>query len=217
MDTGRTRSLRTNLERRWRALAGAPHTAATELLWADVRARHPRFTAAVLADARITAAQRGDRFEFGSRLDVALQAARLAVVSDAFLAQCCYRAKAALQARRIPLIPRLFHRLAIVTGQLSIGDPVVMDAGVYIPHGQVVVDGMVTIGRGVVLSPFVTIGLRAGDVRGPTIAPRAAIGTGAKVLGPVQIGQGAQIGANAVVLVDVPDGATAAGVPARVR
>ena len=48
--------------------------------------------------------------------------------------------------------------------QVSIGDPVVAP-GVYIVHGQVVLDGLVGIGPGVVISPFVTIGLRAGDVR----------------------------------------------------
>jgi len=43
-----------------------------------------------------------------------------------------------------------------------------------------------------------------------------SVGTGAKILGPVKVGKGAKIGANAVVLCDVPAGATAVGVPARV-
>ena len=47
--------------------------------------------------------------------------------------------------------------------------------------------------------PFVTIGLRAGDVRGATIEQNASIGTGAKVIGGVRIGAGAVVGANAVV------------------
>ena len=76
--------------------------------------------------------------------------------------------------------------------QVSIGDPVVMHPGVYIVHGQVVADGMVEIHAGVVIAPFVTIGLRAGDVQGPTIERGASIGTGAKVIGPVRIGAGAQ-------------------------
>ena len=41
------------------------------------------------------------------------------------------------------------------------------------------------------------------------------VGTGAKIIGPVRIGEGAQIGANAVVLEDVPSGETAVGVPAK--
>jgi len=170
----------------------------------------------VVADARITAANRGDRHEFRSSTDALVQAIRLAVVTDAFLALCCYRAKAHCQARRIPVAPWILHRLAMITGQVCIGDPVVLQPGVYIPHGQIVVDGCTSVGSGVVLSPFVTLGLRAGDVIGPTIGARTVIGTGAKVIGPVNIGRRAKIGANAVVLIDVPDGATAVGVPARI-
>jgi serine O-acetyltransferase len=51
---------------------------------------------------------------------------------------------------------------------------------------------------------------------GPTIGPRAKIGYGAKVLGEVEVGEGAIVGANAVVLDDVAAGATVVGVPARV-
>jgi serine O-acetyltransferase len=185
------------------------------LLWATVRSRHPRFVDAVLADLRITAAHRGDRHEFHSRSDASIQALRLAIVSDAFLAQVCYRAKAACQARRLPLLPRLFHRLAMMTGQVCIGDPVVVQPGVYIPHGQIVVDGVVEIGTGVVLFPFVTVGLQAGELKGPTVGDRAVIGSGAKVLGPVRVGERARVGANAVVLTDVPDHTTVVGIPAR--
>ena len=56
-----------------------------------------------------------------------------------------------------------------------------------------------------------------GDVRGATIGPDVSIGTGAKVIGGVQIGAGAQVGANAVVVNDVPAGATVVGAPARER
>ncbi len=53
--------------------------------------------------------------------------------------------------------------------------------------------------------------------RHPTLGDRVVVGAGAKVLGPVWIGDDAQIGANAVVIADVPPGAVAVGVPARVR
>jgi serine O-acetyltransferase len=203
------------VRRRWQALLGGPGAQASGVLWDAVRAGHPPFVEAVLADTRTTAAYRGDRHQFRSRLDAAVQAIRLAIVSDSFLAQICYRAKAACQARRVPLLPRVFHRLAIVTGQVCIGDPAVVRPGVYLPHGQVVVDGVVEVGEGVVLFPFVTVGLQAGMMKGPTIGPRAVIGSGAKVLGPVRVGAGARVGANAVVLSDVPDGRTVVGVPAR--
>ena len=188
---------------------------AREALWRALRARHPRFREAVMADARVTAQFRGERHEFRSPLDAAAQCARLAWESDAFLAQALYRAKARLQALGVPILPRLAHRLAMAVAQVSIGDPVVMEPGVYIVHGQVVADGWVEIGSGVALFPFVTIGLRAGDVRGATIERDASIGTGAKVIGGVRIGAGAKVGANAVVLDDVPAGATVVGAPAR--
>jgi serine O-acetyltransferase len=200
---------------RWRALLAEPHSEATAEFWESVRSRHPAFLEAVIADARVAAVRLGDRRRFPSRFEALLHAVRLSIVTDAFLALVCYRAKAACQARRIPLIPRILHRLAVMTGQVAIGDPVVIQPGVYLPHGQVVVDGIVEVGSEVSLLPFVTIGLRAGSVEGPTIDTGATVGTGAKVLGPVRVGAGARVGANAVVLSDVPDNATVAGVPAK--
>lgn len=183
--------------------------------WRALRARHPGLREALVEDARVTALHRGERCEFRSGLDAAAQILRLAWVSDAFFAQALYRLKARLQARGVRLLPRLCHRLAMMLAQISIGDPVVIEPGVYIIHGQLVVDGLVEIGSGAVIGPFVTIGLRAGDVRGATIERNVSIGTGAKLIGPVRIGAGAQIGANAVVVNDVPAGTTVAGVPAR--
>jgi len=186
-----------------------------DVVWRDIRARHPRLREALVADARITAGYRGERDEFRSRTDAAVQMLRLAWMSDAFLAQALYRAKARMQALGVPLLPRLAHRLAMAIAQVSIGDPVVVQPGVYIVHGQVVVDGLVEIDRGAMLFPFVTIGLRAGDFRGATIESDVSIGTGAKVIGPVRIGVGARVGANAVVVDDVPAGTTVVGAPAR--
>ncbi len=180
----------------------------------EIRARHPRLRTALAADARVTAAHRFERHEFRSKADVALQALRLMWVSDAFLAQSLYRVKARLQALGVPLLPRVAHRLAMTSAQLSIGDPVVVHPGVYVVHGQVVVDGLVEIHSGTVIGPFVTIGLR-GDFVGPTIGPNVSIGTGAKVLGRVRVGAGAQIGANAVVIDDVLEATTVVGAPAR--
>jgi len=71
-----------------------------------------------------------------------------------------------------------------------------MQPGVYIAHGQVVIDGFVEIEPGVVIFPWVTIGLRAGNFDGPKILDGVHIGTGSKVIGPVTIGKGARIGAN---------------------
>jgi serine O-acetyltransferase len=78
-----------------------------------------------------------------------------------------------------------------------------------------VIDGLTEVKRGAVISPWVTIGLRGGELAGPTIGPDVSIGTGAKVLGNVKVGAAARIGANAVVIEDVPERATVVGIPAR--
>jgi serine O-acetyltransferase len=186
-----------------------------EAFWRALRSRHPGFREALVADARVTALHRGERYEFRTDLDAAIQIARLAWVSDAFLALALYRAKARMQALGVPILPRLAHRLAMALAQVSIGDPVVIQPGLYVIHGQFVADGLVEIESGAVIGPFVTVGLRAGDVQGATIERDVSIGTGAKVIGGVRIGAGARIGANAVVVDDVPAGATVVGAPAR--
>jgi serine O-acetyltransferase len=52
--------------------------------------------------------------------------------------------------------------------------------------------------------------------RHPTLMPGVIVGAGAKILGPITLGAGAKVGSNAVVVKDVPDGATAIGIPARI-
>lgn len=187
----------------------------TDELMRALRERHPGLRAALRADAEVTAAYRGERSEFHSRTDLLAQLLRLAWMSDAFLAQALYRLKASLQKRGVPVMPRLAHRAAMALAQVSIGDPVLVHPGVYIVHGQVVLDGLVEIGAGTTIAPWVTIGLRAGVLQGATIEPGVSIGTGAKVIGPVRIGAGATVGANAVVVDDVAPGTTVVGAPAR--
>jgi len=83
--------------------------------------------------------------------------------------------------------------------------------------GGIVVSGDAVIGDDVILRNGVTIGLRHTNERGaPVIGNRVDIGAGAKILGRITVGDGAVIGANAVVVRDVPAGATAVGIPARV-
>ena len=196
-------------------MTAAPPPTDRESLMRERRSRHPAFGEALVADAKATALYRGERHEFRSRLDLAIQILRLAWQSDAFLAQAFYRAKARMQALGIPILPRIAHRLAMITGQVAIGDPVIVHPGIYLLHGQVVIDGLTEVHSGVTIAPFVTLGLRHGEIVGPTIGPHAQIGSGAKVVGRVTVGARAQIGANAVVLEDVPEGATVVGVPAK--
>ena len=193
-------------------MSGGDEPITAKTLLREVAARQPRFGEALVADAAVTAEFRGERHEFRSGLDAALQIIRLMWSSDAFLAQALYRAKARLQGLGVPLLPRLLHRLAMITGQVVIGDPVVIQPGLYLLHGQVVIDGLTEVGPRARIAPFVTIGLRHGNVVGPRVGADVEIGTGAKVLGAVIVGDGAQIGANAVVIADVEPGATAVGV-----
>ena len=79
----------------------------------------------------------------------------------------------------------------------------------------IVVHKDAVIGRNVLISPGVVVGGRA-PMRGvPIIEDDVKIGVGAKILGPIRIGAGAKIGANAVVIDDVLPGDTVVGIPAR--
>lgn len=90
----------------------------------------------------------------------------------------------------------------------------------FIDHGMGVVIGETAeVGDNVTIYHGVTLGGVGGDPnakRHPTVEDDVIIGAGAKILGPVTIGKGAKIGANAVVLKDIPPYATAVGVPAKV-
>lgn len=91
--------------------------------------------------------------------------------------------------------------------------------GLFIDHGTGVVVGETTeIGDNVTLYQGVTLGGTGKDVgkRHPTVCDGAMVGAGARVLGPLRVGKNAKVAAGAVVLDDVPDDATAVGVPARV-
>lgn len=131
-----------------------------------------------------------------------------------------YRFQAWCRAHRIPVVPILCRKLTMVLAGVSIGDRAQIGPGLLLNHGHIVIDGSVTIGPRCSIGPFVTLGLNTGgpdvSLEGPTIGEFVFIGTGAKILGPVTIGDNARIGANAVVLTDVPANSTAVGVPARI-
>jgi serine O-acetyltransferase len=175
---------------------------------------NPGFVEAVAADVAVTCKYRGERFELEDKWDVLFNGVRLAWSTDAFLAQVCYRGKVALRRRGVPLLPAVAHRMSMALSDVVIGDPVTMAPGVYIPHGQVVVDGITTVGSDVILFPWVTIGLRAGNFTGPTVGDGVHVGTGSRILGPLTLGNGAYVGANAVVISDVAADAVVVGVPA---
>ena len=81
----------------------------------------------------------------------------------------------------------------------------------------VVISEHAVIGNDCVIYQHVTIGaLEDGSDKVPVVGNSVVIGAGSCLLGPIHIGDGAKIGAGAVVLIDVPAGATAVGVPAKI-
>jgi serine O-acetyltransferase len=122
-----------------------------------------------------------------------------------------------LWKRHVPLLPRiltLFNRLVFATqlpAQTTLGRGVRLN---YSGLGTVI-HARAVIGNRVEIGPGVVIGGRSQLHDVPVIEDDVQIGVGAKVLGPVRVGRGAIIGANAVVLHDVPAGAVVGGIPAR--
>jgi serine O-acetyltransferase len=88
--------------------------------------------------------------------------------------------------------------------------------GLFISHGQSTILSAERIGANLQVHQGVTIGWDYHSARRPIIGDDVFIGAGAKILGAVTVGDGARVGANAVVVCDVPAGATAVGVPARI-
>jgi serine O-acetyltransferase len=111
----------------------------------------------------------------------------------------------------------LFAFITIITGA-ELPCEAELGSRVRIDHPQgLVVSGDARLGDDVVLRNGVTIGLRRTGRRGsPIIGNRVDIGAGAKILGEIQIGDECSIGANAVVLTDVPAHSIAVGIPARI-
>jgi serine O-acetyltransferase len=89
--------------------------------------------------------------------------------------------------------------------------------GLFLSHGQSTILSAERIGANLQVHQGVTVGWDYRGDRRPIIGDDVFIGAGAKVLGAITVGDGARIGANAVVLCDVPPGATAVGVPAQIR
>lgn len=130
-----------------------------------------------------------------------------------------YRIARFFRHRRIGAVASLFDMINYLIFGCVVPSHAEIGKGTQIEHRgiAVVINRRAVIGRRCSIGAQVVIGGRGKEVQGaPTIGDNVYLGTGAKILGPVNIGNGAVIGANSVVLIDVPDGATAVGVPARV-
>lgn len=143
------------------------------------------------------------------------------LVSVRMVATALYRLAHAVGAR-VPVLASMIKQLnhlltgADIAWQASIGPGLAL----FHPTG-VVIGPHVRIGANCAIQQGVTLGGRGGDdaksEEFPTLGSDVSLGAGARVVGGVHVGDGAQIGANAVVVSDVPAHTVAVGVPAKVR
>jgi serine O-acetyltransferase len=116
----------------------------------------------------------------------------------------------------VPLIPRTVASVARMVTGVEIHPNAAIGDGFFIDHGMGVVIGETAeIGRDVTLYQGVTLGGTgfATGKRHPTVQDNVTVGSGAKLLGPITIGHGSKIGANSVVIHDVPPKSTVVGNP----
>jgi serine O-acetyltransferase len=127
-----------------------------------------------------------------------------------------HRAAHALMESGVPLLPRVIAYLTRAVTGVEIHPAAVIGNRFFIDHGSGVVIGeTAVIGDCVTLYQGVTLG-GTGFQRGkrhPTLGDNVTVGSGAKLLGPIAVGDGAKVGANTVVVEDVPPGATVVGNP----
>ena len=185
------------------ARAGAPAGPGA----APAPGRRPGLFRLIASDLRAKAEWNYGRASAGSLVKVLL--------TDGTAAMVWYRLMQ--WARRWRLVPLelLFNRVNTFYCNCVIGRGAEFGPGFVLVHGTgVVINGGVRGGSNVKLEHQVTIG--AERRRSPVLGDDVFVGAGAKVIGPVAVGSGARVGANAVVVRDVPAHATVVGIPARV-
>ena len=127
-----------------------------------------------------------------------------------------HRVAHALYGAGVPLLPRMIATVARSVTGIEIHPAARIGQGFFIDHGMGVVIGETAeIGADVTLYQGVTLGGTgfATGKRHPTVQDNVTIGSGAKLLGPITVGHGAKIGANSVVIHDVPPNSTVVGNP----
>ena len=125
-----------------------------------------------------------------------------------------------LYGGRLYFLARLVNHLGRLLTAIDIHPGAVIGRNFFIDHGFTVIGETVEIGDDVTIYQNVTLGgtnPSAGipGKRHPTLRNGVVIGSGAQILGPIEVGEGARVGANAVVTRDVVPGATMVGIPAK--
>jgi serine O-acetyltransferase len=143
----------------------------------------------------------------------------VALLYSGLHAMVMHRITHILWQAKIPFFPRFLSQIARFLTGIEIHPAARIGDGLFIDHGMGVVIGETSaIGNNVTLYQGVTLG-GTGKEKGkrhPNIGDNVVIGTGAKILGNITIGENSYIGANAVVVKDVPPNSTVVGVPGRI-
>ena len=184
----------------------------TERRRPDARAAVGGFVAGVRED--IDAAMQRDPAA-QSRLETALASPGLHAIWSHRVSHAMWR-----RGGRWRLPARLMSQAARAATGVEIHPGAQIGRRFFIDHGMGVVIGETAeVGDDCMLYNGVNLGGRTlvRVKRHPTLGDRVTVGAGARILGPIVVGDGAQIGANAVVVRDVPQEATAVGVPAVIR
>jgi serine O-acetyltransferase len=134
------------------------------------------------------------------------------------LGQLVYERPHPLVGPPAKLAYQLLQKAVEVTTGIQVPASTRIGRGFYIGHfGAIIVHPATVMGENCSIGQGVTIGTKGrGNDGVPAFGDDVYIGAGAKVLGGIQVGDGASIGANAVVVRDVPAGAVAVGVPAKI-
>jgi len=130
-------------------------------------------------------------------------------------AMAWFRLATLMHRRRVRLLPGILQRRMLKLYGIDLVPGAKIGGGLYIAHSVGCVIVVESMGSNVSLMGSVTFGRRE-QLRWPVVRDGAFFGAGCRVLGGVEIGAGAKIGANAVVLDDVPADGIAVGIPARV-
>ena len=147
--------------------------------------------------------------------DVSRKSIVKALLTDGTFAMVMFRLMEASQRRGLVPFAMLFNKLNAFFGHCIIGRGATFGPGFVLIHScGVAINSSVRGGKDVKIEHQVTIGAERHE--SPVLGDNVFLGVGCKIVGGVTIGSNVKVGANAVVVSDVPDNATAVGVPARI-